>query len=107
VASRPETVERVLAALVAAGDVRHKRMFGEVGLYLGDRFVGMVADDQLFFKITPGSRPMLDASHDAPPYPGASPHLCVPEAHWRDLAWMAALMQAVAADVPPPKPKKK
>ncbi|MDP2306618.1 MAG: TfoX/Sxy family protein [Pseudomonadota bacterium] len=102
-ATRPDTVERILAALPP--EARTRRMFGEYGLYLGDRFIGCVCDEQLFVKITRGSRPFLDESHDAPPYPGASPSLCVPEARWRDTAWLAALVTAVAADVPAKKPK--
>lgn len=104
-ATHPDTLDRVLAALAPAGPVASKRMFGEYGLYLGDRFVGVVSDNELYFKITPNSRPLLDPSHDAPPYPGASLHHRVPEARWRDTAWLVGLVRTVAADLPAPKPK--
>jgi TfoX/Sxy family transcriptional regulator of competence genes len=105
VPTRPETADRILAALAPAGPVALERMFGEYGLYVGDRFVGAVCDDQLFLKITPGSRALLDESHDAPPYPGAKPHHAVPEARWRDTAWLVGFVRLVASELPAPKPK--
>jgi len=60
-----------------SGDVRVRRMFGEYALYLGDKLVGLLCDDQAFLKSTAGGRALL-----------------------------AALLQRTAAELPEPKPKK-
>jgi DNA transformation protein len=46
----------VLDQLGALGDVTARPMFGGVGLYRGDRFFGLAADDTLYFKTGPGTR---------------------------------------------------
>ncbi len=101
--TRPDTVRRILASLPP--EARARPMFGEYGLYFGAKFVGVVGDEQLYVKITAGSRGFLDPSHDAPPYPGASPYLNVPEGRWGDIAWLSSLLTVVAGDLPAPKPK--
>jgi len=42
----------------------------------------------------------------APPYRGAKPSMLIPEARWRDGAWLAGLIRATADALPAPKPKK-
>ena len=42
-------------------------MFGEAGLYAGDAFFGLVADDVLYFKVDDDSRSDFDA-HGMPPF---------------------------------------
>jgi TfoX/Sxy family transcriptional regulator of competence genes len=75
-------------------------MFGEFGLYYEGKFVGSVCDNELFLKMTPPGRAALDASHDAPPYPGAKPGLRVPVERWDDRVWLAGLIRATAASLP-------
>jgi TfoX/Sxy family transcriptional regulator of competence genes len=88
-----------------AGDVRVRRMFGEYALYLGDKVVGLLCDDQAFLKATEGGRALLGRVVEAPPYPGAKPYLLLGE-ELDDRALLAALLQRTAAEVPEPKPKK-
>jgi len=106
-ATNPATAAQIEAHLAGAGDVRTKKMFGEYGVYLDEKLVGAIADDQLFLKITSGSRPLLDESHDAPPYPGASLHHLIPAEKLEDEAWLHKVIRQVADDLPMPKPKKK
>ena len=88
-----------------AGDVRVRRMFGEYALYLGDKVVGLICDDQAFLKPTEGGRALLDRVVEAPPYPGAKPYLLLGE-ELDDPALLAALLQRTAEELPEPKPKK-
>jgi TfoX/Sxy family transcriptional regulator of competence genes len=105
-ASSQETADRVMAALSGAGEIRLKKMFGEYGIYLGEKFIGAIGDDELFLKITKGSRRFLDESHDAPPYPGASMYHMIPKARWGESEWLHDMTRQVADDLPMPKPKK-
>jgi len=88
-----------------AGDVRVRRMFGEYALYLGDKVVGLLCDDQAFLKPTDGGRALLARVVEAPPYPGAKPYLLLSD-ELDDRALLAALLQRTAAELPEPKPKK-
>jgi TfoX/Sxy family transcriptional regulator of competence genes len=88
-----------------AGDVRVRRMFGEYALYLGDKVVGLLCDDQLFLKPTEGGRALLERVVEAPPYPGAKPYLLLAE-ELDDRPLLAALLQRTADELPEPKPKK-
>ena len=56
-----EQLSRVLSA------VRGRRMFGEVGLYSGDTFFALLADDVLYFNVDDASRPDFEA-HGMPPF---------------------------------------
>ena len=102
--TRPETVAHLLDALSAL-PLASRKMFGEYALYLDGKVVALVCDDLLFVKPTPGALAALPGCAMAPPYPGAKPHLQVTEA-LDDPEPVAAALRAVAADLPPPKPKK-
>lgn len=105
-ATEAQTVEFLTEQMAGAGSVRSLRMFGEYAIYVDDKVVALVCDDQLYVKITTGSRAFLDSSHDAPPYPGAKDYLCVPEDYWEQPEWLVRLIRTVADDLPLPKPKK-
>lgn len=45
----------------AARDIRSRRMFSGVGLYCGEYFFALIADDQLYFKVDDETRPRYDA----------------------------------------------
>ncbi|MFN7171870.1 MAG: TfoX/Sxy family protein [Fimbriimonadaceae bacterium] len=103
--TKPETAAKVVQALEAAGSVRVKRMFGEYGVYLNDKFIGVICDDILFLKPTPAGEDILEIAEFAPPYPGARPHLIVPTGLWGDAELMAELAQATHDALPAQKPK--
>jgi DNA transformation protein and related proteins len=105
-ATEQRTIEFLAEQVARAGDIRYRKMFGEYALYCDEKVVAFVCDDQLFVKITEGSRPFLDESHDAPAYPGSKTYIRVPEDYWDDAEWMARIVRATADSVPPPKPKK-
>ena len=84
------------------GGVRVRPMMGDYVVYCNDKTVGCICDVRLFVKITPASRKMLEGAPQLPPYEGASLHYL---AESGDKQFLAALLQAVAAEVQPKKRK--
>lgn len=99
------TVEHLLEQAAGAGAVTARPMFGEYGLYLDGRMVGLVCDDRLFVKPTPDGRIHAGEVEEASPYPGARPHLAIDADRWDDAEWLAALLGITAAALPAPKSK--
>lgn len=104
-ASDPGTVAHILDSASGAGQVSTRKMFGEHALYLGTKVVALICDDTLFVKPTAGARALLPDAAEAPPYPGAKPHL-VADVLLDDSDLLARVIRAVADDLPEPKPKK-
>ncbi len=101
--TRKETVAHILECLPGT---RARAMFGEYGLYLQDRVVALVCDDRLYVKPTPGALAVQPLADLAPPYPGAKDHILADELLDEPAALMR-LLDAVLADLPPEKPKRK
>lgn len=99
-----DTVEAILAAAGPGASAR--RMFGEVALYRDGKVVALACDDRLFLKPTAPGRALLPDAEEAPPYPGARPHLVVPEERWDEPGLLPALLAATAEALPAPKPRK-
>lgn len=100
-----KTVDFLCTALLPL-ELRARPMFGEYALYLGEKLVALLCDEQLFVKLTPAGATFLDESHLCPPYPGSKPALRVPDERWREKAWLTALLVATEQALPAPKPKK-
>jgi DNA transformation protein len=62
----PEFRDFVLDQLARIPQLRSKRMFGGVGLYSGDCFFGIVAADELFFKVDDSNRSAYEAAGSEP-----------------------------------------
>jgi DNA transformation protein len=62
----PEFRDFVLDQLARIPQLRSKRMFGGVGLYSGDSFFGIVAADELFFKVDVSNRSAYEAARSEP-----------------------------------------
>jgi TfoX/Sxy family transcriptional regulator of competence genes len=104
-ATDPSFAAYVLDQAAEAGDVRARRMFGEYALYLGDKVVGFLCDDQAFLKPTAGGRALLARVVEGLPYPGAKPHLLLAD-ELDDRPLLAALLQRTAEELPEPAPKR-
>lgn len=52
--------------LAPIGGVKVRRMFGGAGLFDGDVMFGIVADDVIYLKVTPGTRPEFIEARAAP-----------------------------------------
>jgi TfoX/Sxy family transcriptional regulator of competence genes len=86
--------------------VRTNAMFGEYALYLGEKVVGFICDDTLFIKPSDADPALFSATVPAPPYPGAKDYRSVPGDLMEDRDWLREAIEATAAALPLPKPKK-
>jgi DNA transformation protein and related proteins len=71
-ASDKEFVRFVCEQLGRAGRMSSRRMFGEAAVYLEDKVIGLVCDNQLFLKPTDAGRAVIGIPDEAPPFPGAT-----------------------------------
>ena len=100
------TVDRLLAACAAAGDVTARKMFGGYCVYLDGKPVGPACDGRFFLKPTAAGEAVLPSLEEAPPYDGAKPHRVVPPELWGDAELMARLLRTTHDALPAAKRKK-
>ena len=77
----PEFRDFVLDQLAGVRELRSKRMFGGLGLYSGERFFGIVAADELFFKVGDENRSAYEAAGSEPFRPVAARPVSM--SYWR------------------------
>lgn len=99
-ATSPQTVSFLLDQLAGLGGATAKKMFGEYCLYLTEKPVGLICDDQLFVKPTNAGKAMLKNLVEAPPYPGAKNHYLVAADLWESSEWIQSLIQVTANELP-------
>jgi TfoX/Sxy family transcriptional regulator of competence genes len=104
-ASDREFVKFVCDQLCGAGEISTRRMFGEAAVYLGDKVIGLICDNQLFVKPTEPGRAKIGAPIEAPPFPGANNWFLM--ADLDDPEFLADLVRTTAAALPSPKVKAK
>jgi TfoX/Sxy family transcriptional regulator of competence genes len=104
-ASDPEFVKFVCEQLRSAGEISSKRMFGEAAVYLDDKVIGLVCDNQFFLKPTEEGRAQIGTPTEAAPFPGAKNWFLM--ADLDDPQYLADLVRITAAALPNPKPKMK
>jgi TfoX/Sxy family transcriptional regulator of competence genes len=100
-----EFVTFVCEQLRGAGEISSRRMFGEAAIYLRDKVVGLVCDNQLFVKPTEAGRAKIGAPIESPPFPGATDWFLM--ADLDDPEFLADLIRATAAALPEKKAKAK
>lgn len=105
-ATQQRTIDYLIEQATGAGAVSAKPMFGEYGLYFEGKMIGSVCDNQLFLKPTTLGRVHAEPVPEAPPYPGAKPHLLIEADRWDDAEWLGELLRVTAAELPTPKPRK-
>ena len=94
-------LDYILEQLSGLEGIRWRAMMGEYLLYYQGKLVGGIYDDRLLVKPTPSVRALLPQAPLALPYEGAKEMLLVEETDDREL--LAALLNAVAADLSAPK----
>lgn len=104
-ASKQSTVDFIIGQISSADAVSAKKMFGEYGIYCGEKMVALVCDDQLFIKPTTEGKTFLGEYTEGPPYPGAKPCFIIPGEKWDDQEWLSRLISITAAQLPVPKKK--
>jgi len=105
-ASDPNFVTFVTEQIKNAGEITSKKMFGEYGLYSGNKLFGLVCDNRLFIKPTDAGRAFIGNVIEAPPYPGARPSFLIDD-RLEDCDWLSELIRVTVKELPEPKPKKK
>ena len=107
-ATSEQTIAFLLDQLRAVRDVSARKMFGEYALYVRDKVVALVCDDQLFVKPTDAGRALVGARYrEGFAYPGARASLLVSADDLEDADRLAELVRVTAAALPAPKPKAK
>jgi TfoX/Sxy family transcriptional regulator of competence genes len=101
------TMDFLLDQLSGVYQVSAKKMFGEYCLYLADKPIALVCDDQLFIKPTSAGRGLISKVIEGYPYPGAKPHFLVTADLWEEREWLGRLIQVTANKLPQPKLRKK
>lgn len=48
-ATSPEFTDYILEQLATAGDIRHRKMFGGIGIYIDDIFCAMISSRNTFY----------------------------------------------------------
>jgi DNA transformation protein and related proteins len=104
-ASDREFVKFVCEQLDGAGEISSRRMFGEAAVYLQDKVIGLICDNQFFVKATEPGRAKIGVPTQAPPFPGASNWFLM--ADLDDPEFLADLVRITAAALPSPKIKAK
>jgi TfoX/Sxy family transcriptional regulator of competence genes len=103
-ASSSDTIQYIVDQVGLGRRLSSKKMFGEFALYLDQKIVALVCDDQLFLKPTDQAKAFLGKVRLAPPYPGAKDYfLLTVELDDPDLVKEAVLV--TAKSLPEPKPK--
>lgn len=104
-ASDPDFVRYVCDQMSDAGEITSRKMFGEYAVYCDAKVVALICDNQCFVKPLDVARRLLATPYEAAPYPGAKPHLVI-DTLLDDRQALGQLIRIVAANLPPPKPKR-
>ena len=104
-ASSKDYLNFILEQLSGLEDVSHRAMMGEYILYYQGKVIGGIYDDRFLVKPTESAVKMTPDAQFELPYEGAKEMLLVSDVDDRD--FLAALIPAVAAELPAPKKKKR
>ena len=104
-ASDPDFVRYVCDQMSDAGEIASRKMFGEYAVYCDAKVVALICDNQCFVKPIDAARPLLGTPKEGSPYPGAKAHIVIDDL-LDDRQALGQLIRVVAANLPPPKPKR-
>jgi TfoX/Sxy family transcriptional regulator of competence genes len=104
-ASSKEYLEFILGQLSGLEDITYRAMMGEYILYYKGKIEGGIYDDRLLVKPVKAAIAYMPAALYELPYEGAKEMLLVDEVDDRD--YLTGLFEAIYAELPTPKPKKK
>jgi TfoX/Sxy family transcriptional regulator of competence genes len=103
-ASSSDTVQYIVDQVGLGRRLSSKKMFGEFALYLDEKIVALVCDDQLFLKPTDHAKAFLGKVKLAPPYPGAKDYILLAD-ELDDPDRLREVVLITAKALPEPKPK--
>ena len=106
-ASSQSTVDFLIGQMLGAGEISHKKMFGEYGIYCDGKMVASVCDNKLFIKPTARGRASIGEVVEESPYPGAKPHFLISDEKSKNGHWLGELIRITAEELPVSVKKKK
>lgn len=104
-ASSTDFAEYVCGQLSGAGEMRARKMFGEYGVYCGEKIIGLICDNQFFLKPTAAARRLLGEPQERAPYVGASLYFLIEDLE--NAAFVSQLTAVTYAELPAPRPRRK
>jgi TfoX/Sxy family transcriptional regulator of competence genes len=104
-ASSKEYLDFILGQLSGLEDITYRSMMGEYIIYYKGKIVGGIYDDRLLVKPVKAAISYMPTTSYELPYDGAKEMLLVDEID--DRAYLKGLFEAMYAELPTPKPKKK
>jgi TfoX/Sxy family transcriptional regulator of competence genes len=104
-ASSKEYLDFILGQLSELEDITYRAMMGEYILYYKAKIVGGIYDDRLLVKPVKAAIAYMPTASYELPYDGAKGMLLVDEVDNRE--YLTGLLEAMYAELPTPKPKKK
>ena len=100
-----EYIQYVLEQLAPAGEVDARKMFGDYGLYLDGKIIGLVCDNQVFLKKTTAGAELLgEDALEGYSYPGARLSYVFEDLDDQD--FVCRVIRSTWEELPFPKPKK-
>ncbi len=103
-ASNREYLDFILDQLSELDGITSKQMMGEYIIYLDGKIVGGIYDDRFLVKPTKSAVEMMPDADRELPYEGAKEMILVDDVENR--TFLAALISAVAGDLPEPKKRR-
>jgi TfoX/Sxy family transcriptional regulator of competence genes len=103
-ASSPDFVEYTINQLEGIGALRSRKMFGEYCVYVNEKPIDLICDDQVYLKIIPELAEIMQSAEKGFPYEGASERYIL-DIDDRDLAREAVTILERATPLPKPKRK--
>ena len=103
-ASNPDFVQYIVDQCSGAGEIVARKMFGDYGIYRGNKIFGLICDNGFYLKPTEAGRELLRSEDLRPPYEGAKPYFYIEDVDDHD--YLSALVRATCTELPAPKPKK-
>lgn len=105
-ATSREFCEYVVDCLAHVGDISVRPMMGEYCVYLDGQLVGLLCDNMMLVKPTPTVQRLLPDAERMLPYEGSRTLMTVVDG-LENRPLTLELFRGLAAELPPPKPKRK
>ena len=104
-ATTADFIEYVCGQIEGAGEVRHKKMFGEYMVYVNDKPILLVCDNMAFVKILPCLDALMANAEKGHPYNGAKEHYIL-DIDNADFAKEVVAVLEPVMQIPKPRKKK-
>lgn len=104
-ATTTDFAQYVREQLTEAGAISLRKMFGDYGVYLNGKFVGLICDNQLFIKETAAGRALLPEVLEGLPYEGAKTLYFIID-DLEDTNFLAEFLRASDPEIPWQKKKR-